>query len=84
MRKHYHIYDTCGEMMCIEADDYGLNMALNSVIFYNKVPDGFMSEKMEEVAFFNWANVVCVKEENNHDDDGDAVETPVPEVYYNA
>jgi hypothetical protein len=61
--KHYHVYDTTGEVMCVDAHHWILSAGEGAVIFY-------VSELEEEqVAVFNWSNVVCVREEEDDDDD---------------
>jgi hypothetical protein len=69
--KHFHAYDICGEIVCVDADYY---QVLNSdaLRFYNEAGD--------TIALFNWSNVVCVREEADDDDDDDDVpSTPVPD-----
>jgi hypothetical protein len=69
--KHFHVYDTTGEVMCVDAHHWILSAAEGAVIFY-------VSDLEEEiVATFNWSNVVCVREEE--DDDDDVSSTPVPD-----
>jgi hypothetical protein len=70
--KHFHVYDTCGEVMCVDADDWQFNKNDSCVWFHQG-----HGLDAQVVATFNWSNVVCVREEE--DDDDDLPSTPVPD-----
>jgi hypothetical protein len=72
--EHFHVYDTTGEVMCVDAAMFRLTATdgLQMVTFYEH--ESLMSSI---VATFNWSNVVCVREEE--DDDDDVSPTPVPD-----
>jgi hypothetical protein len=71
--KHYHVYDTTGEVMCVDAVDWCFDVKESCAWFY----DTDLGEGGKTVATFNWSNVVCVREEE--DDDDDISSTPVPD-----
>ena len=71
--KHYHVYDTTGEVMCVDADTLTLDSDTNLLYLHN---DEWVSTG-PYVAVFNWSNVVCVREEED-DDEGDQ-EVPLPD-----
>lgn len=66
--KHFHIYDVCGETMCVDAADWCYSKDDSCAWFYQEE----MGEGGPIVATFNWSNVVCVREEP-HDDDEEEV-----------
>jgi hypothetical protein len=73
--KHFHIYDTTGEVMCVDAHMWQRNEDM--VIFYawaeaREVDD---VQYNEVAATFNWSNVVCVREEED-DDEGETAGIP--------
>jgi hypothetical protein len=71
--KHFHVYDTCGEVMCVDADNWQLVPERGVVLLYNG-PER-PSPATQIVATFNWSNVVCVREEED-DDEGETVDIP--------
>jgi hypothetical protein len=73
--KHFHVYDTTGEVMCVDADAWELKAdALTAyVAFFNGTAS--LSIHSELVATFNWSNVVCVREEED-DDEGETAGIP--------
>ena len=66
--RHFHAYDICGEIVCVDADYYQV-LNNDALRFYDATGD--------TVALFNWSNVVCVREEED-DDEGDQ-EVPLPD-----
>jgi len=70
--KHWHVYDTTGEVMCVDAEDWQFSTADSTAFFFNRGdPD------WQFIATFNWSNVVCVREEE--DDDEDEGSSPLPD-----
>jgi hypothetical protein len=70
--KHFHIYDTCGEVMCVDADDWHLPSPDTPLYF---ILGKWGDKDADTVATFNWSNVVCVREEED-DDEGETAGIP--------
>jgi len=79
--KHWHVYDTTGEVMCVDADGY--RIPDNILEFF--IEGGYQKGPEVLVAQFNWSNVVCVREEEDDDEGDESVPLPdwVPEVTLN-
>jgi len=74
---HYHVYDVCGDHLCIDAHHYKVLNGL--LLFYPG------EQEYEHSAMWNWSNVVCVREEEDDDEGDESVPLPdwVPEVTLN-
>lgn len=84
--KHFHVYDTCGEVMCVDAACFSIETA--STLMFLKL---WEFETLDEyplgttdpdpVAVFNWSNVVCVREEEDDDEDSETAQEPIPAAF---
>jgi hypothetical protein len=68
--KHFHVYDTTGEVMCVDAHHWGFGGYLG-----NTTLQFYMADENEDGPTFNWSNVVCVREEED-DDEGETAGIP--------